>query len=60
MSLGPVDWVEGMHNEKVVSVCFVKIGHFGTKWVSTDTDTSALQTTFFCSTRFSSSVLDLD
>ena len=31
MSLGPVDWVRGMHNEKTVSVCFVKIGHFGTK-----------------------------
>ena len=35
MSLGPVDWVGGMHNEKIVSVCFVKIGHFGTKWAST-------------------------
>ena len=31
MSLGPVDWVGEMHNEKIVSVCFVKIGHFGTK-----------------------------
>ena len=31
MSLGPLDWVEVMHNEKIVSVCFVKIGHFGTE-----------------------------
>ena len=31
MSLGPVDWVGGMHNEKIVSVCFVK---FGSKWAS--------------------------
>ena len=35
MSLGPVDWVGGMHNEKIVSVCFVKIGYFGTKGAST-------------------------
>ena len=34
MSLGPGDWVGGMHNEKIVSVCFVKIDHFGTKWAS--------------------------
>ena len=31
MSLGPLDWIEVMHNEKIVSVCFVKIGHFGTE-----------------------------
>ena len=31
MSLGPVDWVGEMHNENIVSVCFVKIGRFVTK-----------------------------
>ena len=34
MSLGPVDWVGKMHNEKIVSVRFVKIGRFGTKLAS--------------------------
>ena len=37
MSLGPLDWIEVMHNEKIVSVCFVKIGHFGTESASTGT-----------------------
>ena len=35
MRLGPLDWVGGMHNEKKVSVCLVKIGNFGTEQVST-------------------------
>ena len=35
MSLGPVDWVRGIHNEKIVSVCFVKIRHFGAIRAST-------------------------
>ena len=35
MSLKPVDWVGKMHNEKIVSVRFVKIGRFVTKWAST-------------------------
>ena len=35
MSLGPLDWVGGMHNEKIVSVRLVKIGRFVTKCAST-------------------------
>ena len=31
MSLGPVDCVGEMQNEKIVSVRLVKIGHFVTK-----------------------------
>ena len=34
MSLGPLDLVGGIHNEKIVSVCFVKIGYFGRKGAS--------------------------
>ena len=35
MSSGPVDWVGEMHNEQIVSVRFVKIGRYFTKWAST-------------------------
>ena len=35
MSSGPVDWVGEMHNEKIVSVRFVKISRFVTRWAST-------------------------
>ena len=34
MSLGLVDWVTAMHNEKIVSVRFVKICCFVTKGAS--------------------------